>query len=80
MAKNLIQNCIACQANSPPDPPQPLQMIPLPPKPWHTMNVDLCGPFPTGEYLFLVIDAYSRFPEVEIVHSTARKLNGPTHQ
>lgn len=37
------------------------------------MNVDFCGPFPTGEYLLLVIDAYSRFPEMEIVHSTAGK-------
>ena len=71
MAKNLIQNCVACQANSLPDHPQPLQMTPLPPKPWHTVNVDFCGPFPTGEYLLVVIDAYSRFPEVEIVHSTA---------
>ena len=33
----------------------------------------LCGPFPTGEYLLVVIDAYSRFPEVDIVHSTAAK-------
>ena len=32
--------------------------------------MDFCGPFPTGEYLFVVIDAYSQFPEVEIVHST----------
>ena len=69
MAKNLIQNCVACQANSLPDHPQPLQMTPLPPKPWHTVNVDFCGPFPTGEYLLVVIDAHSRFPEVEIVHS-----------
>ena len=33
--------------------------------------MDFCGPFPMGEYLFVVIDAYSRFPEVEIVHSTS---------
>ncbi len=68
-----IQSCIACQANSPYSPPAPLQMKALPPKPWHTVNIDFCGPFPTGEYLMVVIDAYSRFPEVEIVHSTAGK-------
>ena len=33
--------------------------------------MDFCEPFPACEYLFVVIDAYSRFPEVEIVHSTA---------
>ena len=46
-------------------------MSPLPPDPWHTVHMDFCGPFPTGEYLFVVIDAYSRFPEVEIVRSTS---------
>ena len=71
--KKTIEHCIACQANSPFPPPVPLQMTNLPPKPWHTVNVDFCGPFPTGEYLLVVIDAYSRFPEVEIVHSTAGK-------
>jgi hypothetical protein len=35
--------------------------------------MDFCGPLPTGEYLFVIIDAYSRFPEVEIVHSTSAK-------
>ena len=32
--------------------------------------MDFYGPFPTGEYLLVVVDAYSRFPEVEIVKST----------
>ena len=68
-----IQSCIACQANSPYSPPAPLQMTALPPKPWYTVNIDFCGPFPTGEYLMVVIDAYSIFLEVEIVHSTAGK-------
>ena len=45
-------------------------MTPLPPNPWHTVHMDFCGPFPSGEYLFVVINAYSRFPEVVIVHST----------
>ena len=71
--KSMIENCIACQANGPPIQPTPLQMTTLPPKPWHTVNVDFCGPFPTGEQLLVVIDAYSRFSEVEIVHSTAGK-------
>ena len=69
--QTLIDNCMACQANSPKERPQPLAMTPLPPKPWHTLNIDFCGPFPTGEYLLVVIDAYSRFPEVAIVNSTA---------
>ena len=71
--KQLIGNCIACQANGPENHPEPLQISTLPPEPWHTVHVDFCGPFPTGEYLLVTIDAYSRFPEVEIVQSTATK-------
>ena len=69
--KRTIETCIACQANGPDNRPDPLQMSPLPPTPWHTLHIDFCGPFPTGEYLLVVIDAYSRFPEVDIVRSTS---------
>ena len=69
--KRVIDKCIACQANGPSNHPDPLQMSPLPPDPWHTVHMDFCGPFPSGEYLLVVIDAYSRFPKVEIVHSTS---------
>ena len=35
--------------------------------------MDFCGPLPTGEYLFVIIDAYSHYPEVEMVHSISAK-------
>lgn len=66
----LLSGCLACQANGPNTKPDPLMMSPLPPEPWHTVHINFCGPFPSGEYLLVVIDAYSRFPEVDIVHST----------
>ena len=69
--QRMIKNCITCQANGPSNHPDPLQMTPLPPDPWHTVHMDFCGPFPSGEYLFVVVDAYSRFPEVVIVRSTS---------
>ena len=71
--KQLIDNCVTCQANGPENRPDPLQISPLPPEPWHTVHIDFCGPFPTGEYTLVVIDAYSRFPEVEVVSSTSAK-------
>ena len=71
--KKLINNCMACQANSPASHPDPLQMSPLPPELWHTVHMDFCGPFLTEEYVLVVIDAYSRFPEVDVVSSTAAK-------
>ena len=42
----------------------------MPDGPWHTVHVDFYGPLPTGEYLLVVVDRYSRFPAVEIVPST----------
>ena len=43
----------------------------LPPEPWHTLHIDHCGPFPMGEYILVVIDAYTRYPEVDIIRSTS---------
>ena len=37
---------------------------------WEVLNIDFYGSLPTGEYLLVVINRYSRFPEVEIVSST----------
>ena len=31
------------------------------------LSKDLCGPFPSGDYLLVVIDDFSRYPEVEIL-------------
>ena len=71
--KQRIGNCIAFQVNGSENHPEPLQMSTLPPEPRHTLHVDFCGPFPTGEYILVTIDGHSRFPEVEIVQSTAAK-------
>ena len=69
--KEMINQCVLCQASGPENRHDPLQMSPLPPEPWHTVYMDFCSPFPTGEYLFVVIYAHSRYPEIVIVHSTA---------
>ena len=65
-----LDKCIACHANSSGNHPDPLQISPLPPEHWQKVHMDFCSPFPTGKYQFVVTDAYSRFPEVDIVYST----------
>ena len=49
----------------------PLEMSPLPKGPWVQVSSNLCGPFPNGELVLVVLDAYSRYPEIEIVRSTS---------
>ena len=39
--------------------------------PWKHLSMDFWGPTQSGEYLFVFIDNYSRFPEIEIANSTS---------
>ena len=47
-------------------------MTPLPDGPWQQVSIDFCEV--AGHYVLVVIDDYSRFPEVETVHSTSAKV------
>ena len=42
----------------------------MPDAPWDKVHVDFYGLLPSGEYFLVVIDRYSRYPEVEIIRST----------
>ena len=70
MVKTTLDRCLTFQALGRPGPPAPITPTTMPDGPWQTVHVDFYGPLPTGEYLLVVVDRYSRFPEVEIVHST----------
>ncbi|XP_005097069.1 uncharacterized protein K02A2.6-like [Aplysia californica] len=55
----------------------PIKTTPLPKRPWDELSADFAGPFPSGELLLIVIDDYSRFPEVQIVNSTSARTAIP---
>ena len=80
LAEHEVRACILCQASTPQNFREPLQMTPLPEKPWELVSADFCGPFPSGEYALVVIDAYSRYPEVEVVKSTAASSSIPAFE
>ena len=40
LAKQLLGNCMSCQAQGPNSRPEPLTMTTLPPEPWSTINID----------------------------------------
>ena len=51
-----------------------MRITPTEDKPWTSVAIDFYGPVPrTSQYLLVVIDTYSKFPEVEIVNSTEAK-------
>ena len=50
-------------------------MSKLPDGPWLDVSMDVCGPLPTGDYLIVIINEFSRFPVVEIKKClTAEKI------
>ena len=70
MVKDTVDRCIACQAESRTSPQEPLTVTEMLKGPWDTIHVDIFGSLPTGEYILVSIDRYSRCPELEVVRST----------
>ena len=46
-------------------------MSELPKGAWLKLSIDFCGPIPTGEYLLVVVDEFSRYPVVHVTCSTS---------
>ena len=79
MVEDKVKKCIPCQAATTENTerPEPLKMTPLPSSPWKEVAVDFIGPYASREYLLVVVDEYSRYPEVEVVSSTSAKATIP---
>ena len=73
-----VANCIPCQVSISTAQRKPLKMSPTPEGPWVQASTDFCGPFPTVENVIVVTDAYSNYPEVEMIKSKAAKEVFPT--
>ena len=65
--------CLDCQIATKTQHTEPAKMTTLPERPWEIVEIDFCGPFPSIEYALVITDQYSKYPEVEFVHSTAIK-------
>ena len=63
------KTCHGCQLVGSPTPPEPLKHTEFPSQPWQDLAADLMGPLPSGEYVFVVVDYYSRYFEVDILKS-----------
>ena len=49
--------------------PTPLELLKhteFPTQPWQGLAADLMGPLPSGEYVFVVVDYYSHYFEVDV--------------
>ena len=62
-----VKRCNQCQLNQPSPPIVPMHPWEWPEHPWERIHIDFAGPF-MGKMFLLVIDAHSRWMEVEIVN------------
>jgi len=70
--REMIEGCSSCQSVGISNPVEPMMITPTEGIPWYHVGIDFLGPIPNShQYLLVVIDTYTKFPEVEIVHSTS---------
>lgn len=70
-----VTECNACQIVGQPPLPEPICSTPLPDKPLREITIDFLGPFSNGENLLVVVDLFSRWPEVALMRTvTTRAL------
>ena len=65
-----VSSCRSCLAANNTTPPVPLQPNMLPERAWQKLHADFKGPIGEKYYLHVLIDQYSKFPEVAVVTST----------
>lgn len=72
-----VKKCRGCSLVSAPEAPEPMTRKRMPSGPWEDIAIDFLGPLPEGQWLFVVVDYYSRFMEVvEMERITARDTVG----
>ena len=72
-----VDSCIGCSASNSQSHSVPLEPNLLPDRPWQKVHADFKGPIGEKFYLHVVIDQYSKYPEVDLVTSTAFKKLKP---
>ena len=74
-AEKVCRECFGCQLTSQPIKPEPMVRTELPNARWEHLACDLLGPLPPGDYIFVAVNYYNRFFELEFTKSTtAEKL------
>ena len=68
--ENYCKQCYGCQLVGQATKPEPMKRTELPSGPWQHISADLLGPLPSGDYIFVLVDYYSRWFELEFTKST----------
>ena len=72
-----VGSCLGCNAATDQSHPVPLEPNLLPERAWQHVHADFKGPIGGDYYLHVIIDQYSKFPEVDVLKSTSFKKLKP---
>ena len=73
LTEKTVKECLACQSVGKPVKPAPIQPMPIPQHAWDVAYVDFLEPLPTKDFLLVIIDGRTRYPEVQVVRNTSAK-------
>ena len=59
-AERKCRQCYGCQLVTKENITPPVKTTKMPESPWQDLALDLLGPIPTGEYLLVLVDYFSR--------------------
>nr|CAH7737392.1 unnamed protein product [Callosobruchus chinensis] len=68
--ENFVKQCRDCLLVSQPNRQPPMTRHKFPEGPWQCLAVDLLGPLPNQESVFVVIDYYSRYQDIKFLRTT----------
>ncbi|XP_062555369.1 uncharacterized protein K02A2.6-like [Armigeres subalbatus] len=66
-ARKTVRECEGCRLVSRPSAPEPMTRRQMPDEPWIDVAMDFLGPLPSGNYLLVIVDYFSRYKEVCIM-------------
>ena len=77
LVSSVVKDCRSCLTVKNTRQREPLQMTELPKSKWTNLAADFYGPLPSGHHILVVIDEYTRFPEVEVLPSVSARHTLP---
>ena len=66
-SERFCKECYGCQLVSKPTAPKSINCTKLPQGPWQDLACDLLGPLPSRDYVFDVVDYFSRYFDIAVM-------------
>lgn len=74
MTEEMVRKCRGCTLVAAPSKPNPMKRREMPKSAWKDVAIDYLCPLPSGHFLLVIVDYYSRFQETHVVSNTTSKI------